>query len=373
MKRNLAVSLILGIAVSGVTLYLAFRNVPFHDLVDYLSSINYFWMIPSVLTICLAFALRALRWQIILKPVKGISYWGVFHPMMIGFMMNCVLPGRLGEMARPAILKKRDHVPFASGLATVAVERIFDIGLLLLLFNLMITLVQIDPEISVAFGDYQLDRQILLKVANSMVHLSALFFIAVFWVGYGKTRQWTNYLILKLPAVFFFTGNAFKRKISEKVCFRMVNTIDNLASGFAPLKSLKRILTCTGLSFMIWGLSAFSYYVFAFGCPGVQLSFFEMTAVMIIVCFFIALPSVPGFWGLWEAGGVFAMSLFGISKQDAAGFTLANHAIQIFPVILIGIVSAVVTGSNILETFRKRENEDADKSQDRARLGMLKG
>ena len=65
-------------------------------------------------------------------------------------------------------------------------------------------------------------------------------------------------------------------------------------------------------------IAALSYYVFSLGSPGVDLSYTEMFAVMVIICLFIALPSVPGFWGLWEAGGVFAMSLFGISKNAAA-------------------------------------------------------
>ena len=68
---------------------------------------------------------------------------------------------------------------------------------------------------------------------------------------------------------------------------------------------------------------------------------------MLIVCFFIALPSAPGFWGLWEAGGVFAMLLFGVSEKEAAGFTLANHAIQMFPVIIMGLISAFITGVDI--------------------------
>jgi hypothetical protein len=87
--------------------------------------------------------------------------------------------------------------------------------------------------------------------------------------------------------------------------------------------------------------------VFALGCPGFKLSVIEVTAVMVIVCFFIALPSVPGFWGLWEAGGVFALTLFGVSIKDAAGYTLANHAVQMFPVILMGFVSAIISGVNV--------------------------
>ena len=77
------------------------------------------------------------------------------------------------------------------------------------------------------------------------------------------------------------------------------------------------------------------------------LNFLEITAVMVIICFFIALPSVPGFWGLWEAGGIFALYLFGVNTAAAAGFTLANHAVQIFPVIIAGMISAAITGINI--------------------------
>ena len=63
-----------------------------------------------------------------------------------------------------------------------------------------------------------------------------------------------------------------------------------------------------------------------------------------MICFFISLPFVSGFWGLWEAGGVFALTIFGIDTNDAAGYTLVNHAVQIFPVIIAGLISAVLTG-----------------------------
>jgi len=75
---------------------------------------------------------------------------------------------------------------------------------------------------------------------------------------------------------------------------------------------------------------------------------------MIIICFFIALPSVPGFWGIWEAGGVFALSLFGIAAKEAAGFTLASHAIQIFPIIIIGVISAMLSGVDTLQIIKSR-------------------
>ena len=52
---------------------------------------------------------------------------------MIGFMINSVLPGRVGEVARPVILKKQEDIPFSTGLATVAAERVFDVIIMIIL------------------------------------------------------------------------------------------------------------------------------------------------------------------------------------------------------------------------------------------------
>jgi len=150
MKKNISISLILGGAVSVLALYLAFRNVPLDELLVYLASINYFWILPSVLVILISFALRAYRWKIILESTGEISFWGAFHPLMIGFMINCILPGRVGEVARPAVLQKKENIPFSTGLATVAAERFFDISILIVLFAAMLATVQIDPGLELA-------------------------------------------------------------------------------------------------------------------------------------------------------------------------------------------------------------------------------
>ncbi|MBL7178916.1 MAG: flippase-like domain-containing protein [Desulfobacterales bacterium] len=349
MKKKATISLILGITLSAVALYLAFRNVPFPELLIYLASINYLWIVPSVLLTFVIFALRAYRWQIILESAHKVGFWQAFHPLMVGFMINCVLPGRVGELARPAVLLKKENVPFSTGLATVAAERVFDIGILIALFAVLLATVQIDPNLDIAFGGYHLNRETLVIAGRSLLQLLLILIAGIVMVCFDKTRKVINNAIMGLPSIFFFSGSDFKKKIQQRYCIPLIHFVENFASGFALVKHPAKIYLCTGISMVIWGLSAFSYYIFSLGCPGIELSFSEISAVMIIICFFIALPSVPGFWGIWEAGGVFALTLFGVSTKAAAGFTLANHAVQIFPVIIIGLVSAMVTSVNILQ------------------------
>jgi glycosyltransferase 2 family protein len=342
MNKKLLASFLFGLGMSAAALFLAFRNVPFADLGNYLVSIDYIWVLPSVLVGLASFGVRALRWQIILGPVKGIGFWPAFHPMMIGFMLNCLLPGRVGEIARPAILQKNEKIPFATGLATVAAERVFDLGVLLLFLSVMLLNVRIDPEVQISFGSLALSGKTFHETGIRISRAGLALVFGLGLVSVEPVRKRFIWVLMKFPELFFFMRPGFQEGIRLKISAPLVRMVENFAYGLSLLRFPKRIGICIGLTVSIWGLGALSYYLMAFGCPGIGLSFFELSAVMIIICFFIALPSAPGFWGLWEAGGVFGLSLFGVAEKEAAGFTLANHAIQMFPVILIGILSAMI-------------------------------
>jgi uncharacterized protein (TIRG00374 family) len=357
MKKNLILSLALGIVLSAGGLYLAFRNVPFRELKSYFITINYWWLLPSLGLIVLSFIFRAARWQIIVGSVGRIGFWSAFHPLMIAFMINCVLPGRVGEIARPVLLKKNENIRFATGLATVAAERAFDIIFLLLLFLIVASFIQIDPSIRIDFGKHQLTHSTLAAITRGLIQLCLILIVGIILISIQAVRNFIAQVIMRIPLLLIFAGDALQKKIAESLCRPIIRLMDNVASGFELIKSPFKLMMCTGFSFLIWAIAASSYYVFSLGCPGIAVTFTEMTAVMVIICMFIALPSVPGYWGLWEAGGMFAMTLFGVSTREAAGFTLANHALQVFPVILIGMVSAALTGVNIWRTTFKTNSD----------------
>jgi hypothetical protein len=348
MNKKLTISLLLGAALSGLTLYLAFRNVPVKALLDYLRTINYWWIGPTVLLVLAGFCLRVVRWRIILRQTDKVSYWQAFHPLMIGFMMNCVFPGRIGEFARPVILKKNHHIPLATGLATVAAERMFDFALLIGLLVLVSGTITSKPDLVVeCFGvrlsSSQLTAAAWLMIGSSITLLVLLALIAVSW-----TRQAIKQTIVVLTRPLCMREGRFGR-IAAKLIDFCLSLIDNFAIGLDMVRNPKRLLGCIGLSVMIWGLAALSFLVFSLGCPGASLDLTGWITVMVVISFVIALPSVPGFWGLWEAAGVFALALFGVTEKNALGFTLVNHAVQMFPVIAVGLVSAWMTSVNILQ------------------------
>ncbi len=356
MKNHLIISLVAGIILSVAALYFAFHNVPLNDLFKYLRSINYLWTIPAVFLVLVSFFIRTLRWQFILQASHKINIWRAFHPLMIGFMINCILPGRVGEIARPLILQKNEKIPFATGFATVAAERIFDVVALVFFAVITLVSIEIDPQAEIVFGEFHLNRSTLEVLFSRIIIIGLLLLVMIVMVSIPVIRRTIQRVIRAIPSLALFAGSSVKAKLTAKICEPLIRFVDNLAFGFSLIKYPKKIFICALYSLAVWLTGALSWYVFSLGSPGINLSYTEMYAVMVIVCLFIALPAVPGFWGLWEAGGVFALALFGVPAHAAAGFTLANHAIQLFPVIVVGFTSAIISSVNIWQVSYEKKS-----------------
>jgi uncharacterized protein (TIRG00374 family) len=273
-----------------------------------------------------------------------------YHPLTIGFMANLILPGRIGEAARPLILKRKEGVSFTTGLATVAAERIFDAGFLLIFLSIALATIPMDAATGISYGEYRLNRETLETLGINLVWMCIFLLSAVFLVAFDKSRAALNRFIDRLPDMLLFLAPRGTRQwVRRHISMRINRLLNHAATGLLLFKHPAKLAACSGLTLVIWLLTALSYYTMALGCPGVDLSLMQLSFIMVIICFFIALPSVPGYWGIWEAGGVFAMTLFGVSSQTAAGFTLANHAVQLFPVFLMGFVSSLALSVNMRE------------------------
>ncbi len=358
--HKISLSMVIGILLSGAAFYFSLKNIPFGVLLNHAASINYGWILPAIAACFADFMLSAVRWRMILESAGKINFRTAYHGTMIALMVNCILPGRAGEIVRPVILYRQEEVPLSIGLASVIVEGIFDIILLLLFFSVFLYFFQIDPDFQMRLGDMQLNGATLETVGKSMLKLCLTLICGIILISFKKTRNHITGAIKRIPDFVWFANSDLKQKIREKLCIPLLNVVGNFVTGFSLLKNVEKTCLCVLLTVVIWLLTALFYYIVAAGCLGVSLSFPEAIAVMVIISFFISLPSVPGFWGLWEAGGVFAMSLFGVDVRDAASFALVSHLVYIFPVILAGLISAILTG---VRFFRISEYVSFDTTQ----------
>ena len=343
MRRQHVFSLLLGALISGAGLYLAFRHVPIASLRVYTQQVDYRWVLAALLILALAYVVRSWRWQLLLRPLGRIPLATAYHSIIVSLMINCIVPGRMGEMARPLILKRKTGLAFTSSLATLAAERLLDLATLLALLLMVLSNIAIDAAPPVVFGRHELSADLLMHLTRTSATGLVLLVAGLMAIANEGIRRRLVTLLDRL------TDAAGRMVPQAQRSLQAVNhygqrLLERFADGLQILKSPGRLLRAILLSVLTWLLMAFSFFLIARGSPGIDLGFSDTIFMMAIICFFIALPSVPGYWGLWEAAGVFALYFFGIAREQAAGFTLFNHAIQILPLIPAGWISCLLLG-----------------------------
>jgi glycosyltransferase 2 family protein len=125
----------LALAVFAVLVYMQFRTWRHFDWATFWAqganltrAPHIFHILHAIALIYLAYAMRAVRWKIFLRPVRPhASAWKLISPTVVGFT-GLALLGRPGELIRPYLIARRENLSFSSQLAVWAVERIFDIG-----------------------------------------------------------------------------------------------------------------------------------------------------------------------------------------------------------------------------------------------------
>ena len=115
-----------GLVVALGAFYYTIQNLSVDELSNSILKIGNFYLIFTALIMTICYIPRAFRWQLLLTPIRSVKISGLLSPMMIGFMGN-FLPGRIGEFLRAYLFGKKFKVSIMSSFATIVVERLFDL------------------------------------------------------------------------------------------------------------------------------------------------------------------------------------------------------------------------------------------------------
>lgn len=325
-----------GILVSALFIWLAFHlgSISLSELWQALKKTNWLFAIPMVIITMASFYWRGIRWRLLLLPGHDIPASRLYPPLMIGFAFNNILPARAGELTRPYALMKQEKVPFTTGLLTVFVERIVDVVTLLVLLVLLPVYVKLDPTVSKSFGDLTINAT---WIEARMPALSVVSAIALLMLGTFMIPQVKNLYRAIIMAL---------SPIPLKVRSKLSEIVESVSRGLECLKN-PRVLTLVAIhSVIIWFSVAFSFQVMSWGFPGVTITFPQALAFLVVSCLVISIPSSPGFWGLYEFGGLIALLMMGVVPDTPEGnsaafaFTAVVHFLQWVPITAYGLFAA---------------------------------
>ncbi len=311
MKRKT----IIGLLISVLFLWLALRKVQFDELWAVVSAAKWEWLIPNIVLVIGVMWVRAWRWQLILRPVGKVPYSRVYSSTMIGFMVNNVLPARLGEIARAVSLGIKANLSRSATLATIIVERIYDSFTLLLFLWLVFAFSRISELTEV--GRIQYVGWIFLAI-----NIVLLAILIVLQVKNDATVRWI-------------------RKVSRRFSPRVQTLAGEITEKFARgLRMHHNAQTTVGVavsSLVIWFILGISNYFVLLALGFDHLPLEASFVVLVVVSLMISIPSSPGYVGVFHWAVQISLRIYGLNDGEALAVAIVLHAAQYIPITLIGL------------------------------------
>jgi uncharacterized protein (TIRG00374 family) len=301
--------LTVGLAVSAICLYFATKGTDWGRVGAILAEARLGWVLAIAGAGLLGMYVRAQRWRVLLRPVGEVPLYPAFSATAIGFGASAVLPLRLGELVRPAVLGRRVGCGMSAALSSVVLERIFDMLLVIGCFLLVSILYPVSSEMR---------RGALGLSAFAVLALVVLF---VMQRNPARTEGFVRRVLSRLPG---------------RLGSGLLPMARAFLSGLGGLSDTSTVVVVLAYSVALWGAITAS---FAFGFLALQTEVPVIAAALttvVVVAAFVFLPQGPGFVGTWQLGCVVALSFFHVSEDIAVGYSILTWIVSMSTNVLLG-------------------------------------
>ena len=316
-KRAVGGRFWLGIVISAVFLVLAVRKADWASMLSALASADVFLLCLGALCLVGTFTVFAVRWKMLLGALPGLSVRDTFCYIMIGYVANTVLPLRLGDVARAVMMAKKQRTSVALVFASIALERVLDV----------LALLGIVLGLSVVMDIPQTIRYSIFLFAAVAVIAMAILFIAA--QNEDLLSRFLRYLSAKFP---FLSG----------IC----GIVEKFAGGLQLLKQGKQSVMALALSTAAWLIAGIgmTLWVKAFG---LDVPWYAGVFVLAVINLGSAIPSSPGFIGVYHYLAVLALSVWVPDKSVALAFAVATHGLNLVMNLSLGSLCLWREGLNL--------------------------
>lgn len=310
---------ILGLVVSLIAIYFIVVQINVERFVSAIVNADYLYLIPCMVFLLLGLFTRAFRWRVLLA--NQLPFSRAFSIMNVAYLVNGVLPLRIGEVARIYLTTRvKRPIPAMQTASTIVVERLLDLLAVVVMMLLALTVAPVPLELRTA-GAFGAGMAIggfvvLIIVARQRV----------------MAEQFIGWLVVKIPIL-----NRLK----------LANFVSDFIDGLIPILNFSSLSQAIFWTILSWILSVFAGYILMF-------AFFEqgdLTATMLYIAaaaFAVALPAVPGNIGTYEASILLALVALGYQQSDTAiAFAITVHAVNVFVHASTGVVGFMREGISL--------------------------
>ncbi|MCC6177268.1 MAG: flippase-like domain-containing protein [Chloroflexi bacterium] len=278
-------------------------------------------IVGCALLVPAALWLRCLRWRLLFPRPREIPLGRLSEALYIGYMMNVVLPLRAGELVRAMLAADLAQTSRSTSVATVAVEKLLDVGAMALL---LFVLGQLVPDLP-ASARYAAG-------ASGLGLALAIGCTAVALLARRQVMGFVRRLETRLPRC---------RRIG------LTGLLDDALDGLAFLHVPTTVTLVMLLTVAQWVVSAamvaLGLIAVGIGESSPQIVFQMTLLVLVATNLSMAIPSAPGYVGVFHGVFVATLVLFGVNEDVAAAAAVLEHAV-IFGSFIVGGVYYLVAG-----------------------------
>lgn len=295
----------IAILLAAIMLYFSLRGIQWEQVwrLIFRASPAYLGALGSLITTGLI--LRSLRWRVLLRARGEVGVATAFWATCAGYFGNNFLPARAGELARTLLISSRCGMNSAYVLTTALMERMAD----------AIALVVIS---AVALWTLPAPPDWLAKASRpfGIAAVCGLLGIAIL----PRLERFGHMAVERLPL-----PTALREKLT--------GLVEHIFDGLRSFHNAPRLLTFLAMTIVIWCIDATGTVV---GAKALGVVIPIPVAFLLIAGLGLgsALPSTPGYVGIYQFVAVSVLVPFGLTRTEAVAYILFAQAVSY---IVIGI------------------------------------
>jgi glycosyltransferase 2 family protein len=311
-----------------VAVYLLLQQVPLDQLAEVLHQARPGPIVLLVATVLASLAARSARWQLYFLPDRRVPLRPLFSTLSISYMASTFLPFRAGELVRAVFLGQRQALGVALVIGTILLEKLFDFLAIGVMLALLVATTPL-PAVAAVVGS-----------SLATVILLGFGFVVALAIWRAPTLRWVG-LVEKL--VPFGLG----RRVG------LTRIATEFAEGTDALRVPGLWVPLLGWTVVCWILAVASSWagVLAVGlAPGLA----ALVFMTVVISSGAAVPSSPGYVGVYHGAVVLALAAFGVDRASALGAAVVTHAVTYGSLVVVGLVALWLGGYGAGDLLRAR-------------------
>ena len=340
MSKNIP-KIAVAVVLMAVFLYFFGRSVEWKDVPAHIANVNvplFLLLIPGA---ALHFVPRAVRWHVLIAREKlDVRFRNLVAGNIVGYTVSALFPGRLGELAKPLYLARKEGLRPGFAVGTVVVERIFDMSTMCLLLGLFLLA---RPLFAGAWPMSPDASEQLTLWGVAGIAIAAVFLTVTLLLYFFRERalRVVGFVLKPLPG---------------KARAAVLRVLREFIDGLKFFQTPGQLALYAVLSLVVW-LGIVLFYWVLFFAYHVRLPFFLVIPYVFLTGVGASIPT-PGMVGGFHYFSKLAMVLiFGLDPGLAAGITLVAHAVQIAVTCALGYAILAREGLTLFQIKKMGENE----------------